>query len=80
MPLETVVGPPRERARITIYASLKTLFNFELPVTDSEPGYAAFQFVRKQSGFTWPSCSRVVEIANARERSPRRFPRPAATV
>jgi hypothetical protein len=35
--------------------SIKTLFNFEPPVTDDEIRAASLQFVRKVSGFTHPS-------------------------
>ena len=35
--------------------SIKTLFNFEPPVTDDEIRAAALQFVRKLSGFSRPS-------------------------
>ena len=35
--------------------SIKTLFNFEPPVTDDEVRAAALQFVRKLSGFAKPS-------------------------
>jgi len=35
--------------------SIKTLFNFEPPVTDGEIRAASLQFVRKLSGFTKPS-------------------------
>jgi hypothetical protein len=35
--------------------NIKTLFNFEPPVTDEEIRAAALQFVRKVSGFTKPS-------------------------
>ena len=35
--------------------SIKTLFNFEPPVTDDEIHAAALQFVRKLSGFSKPS-------------------------
>jgi hypothetical protein len=35
--------------------SIKTLFNFEPPVTDEEIRAASLQFVRKISGFTKPS-------------------------
>ena len=35
--------------------NIKTLFNFEPPVTDEEIRAAAVQFVRKISGFTKPS-------------------------
>lgn len=37
--------------------SIKTLFNFEPPVTDEEIRAASLQFVRKVSGFTNPSKS-----------------------
>lgn len=35
--------------------NIKTLFNFDPPVTDDEARAAALQFVRKISGFTKPS-------------------------
>jgi hypothetical protein len=35
--------------------NIKTLFNFEPPVTDEEIRAAALQFVRKVSGFIKPS-------------------------
>jgi hypothetical protein len=35
--------------------SIKTLFNFEPPVTEQEIRAAALQFVRKLSGFNAPS-------------------------
>jgi hypothetical protein len=35
--------------------NIKTLFNFEPPVTDEEIRAAALQFVRKVSGFAKPS-------------------------
>ncbi|HMG35886.1 MAG TPA: DUF2277 domain-containing protein [Blastocatellia bacterium] len=35
--------------------NIKTLFNFEPPVTDEEIRAASMQFVRKISGFTKPS-------------------------
>ena len=35
--------------------NIKTLFNFEPPVTDEEIRAAALQFVRKVSGFNKPS-------------------------
>ena len=35
--------------------NIKTLFNFEPPVTDEEIRAAALQFVRKVSGFSTPS-------------------------
>ena len=41
--------------------NIKTLFNFEPPVTDEEVRAASLQFVRKISGFNRPS--RVNEVA-----------------
>jgi len=35
--------------------NIKTLFNFEPPVTDDEVRAAALQYVRKVSGFSKPS-------------------------
>jgi hypothetical protein len=35
--------------------NIKTLFNFDPPVTDEEVHAASLQFVRKLSGFTKPS-------------------------
>jgi len=35
--------------------NIKTLFNFDPPVTDDEIRAASLQFVRKISGFTKPS-------------------------
>ncbi len=35
--------------------NIKTLFNFDPPVTDDEVRAASLQFVRKISGFTRPS-------------------------
>ena len=35
--------------------NIKTLFNFDPPVTDDEVRAASLQFVRKLSGFTKPS-------------------------
>jgi hypothetical protein len=37
--------------------NIRTLFNFDPPVTDDEVRAAALQFVRKVSGFTHPSKS-----------------------
>ena len=52
--------------------SIKTLFNFEPPVTDEEIRAASLQFVRKLSGFGKPSkaneeafAAAVEEIATA---------------
>ena len=35
--------------------SIKTLHNFKPPATDDEIRASSVQFVRKLSGFTWPS-------------------------
>jgi hypothetical protein len=55
--------------------NIKTLFNFEPPVTGDEVRAASLQFVRKISGFTKPSkaneeaFSRAIEeITNVAER------------
>ena len=52
--------------------NIKTLFNFDPPVTDDEVHAASLQFVRKISGFHKPSksnepafLSAIDEIANA---------------
>jgi hypothetical protein len=39
----------------TMCRNIKTLFNFDPPVTDEEIRSAALQFVRKIGGFTKPS-------------------------
>jgi hypothetical protein len=59
--------------------NIKTLFNFEPPVTDDEIRAASLQFVRKLSGFTKPSkaneppfdlaVERTTEVARALLRS-----------
>jgi hypothetical protein len=45
--------------------NIKTLFNFEPPVTDDEVRAAALQFVRKVSGFTHPSKSNEPAFSQA---------------
>ena len=40
---------------MSVCRNIRTLFNFEPPVTDEEIRAAALQFVRKVSGFTKPS-------------------------
>ncbi len=42
--------------------NIKTLFNFEPPVTDEEIRAAALQFVRKVSGFNKPSTDQRTRI------------------
>jgi len=49
--------------------NIKTLFNFEPPVTDDEISAAALQFVRKLSGFTRPSQANAAAFTNAVERT-----------
>ena len=55
--------------------NIKTLFNFEPPVTEDEIHAAAMQYVRKISGFNKPSRANqaafdaaIVEIAEASRR------------
>jgi hypothetical protein len=45
--------------------NIKTLFNFEPPVTDEEIRAAALQFVRKISGFNKPSKANEVAFLAA---------------
>jgi hypothetical protein len=45
--------------------SIKTLFNFEPPVTDEEIRAASLQFVRRLSGFTKPSRTNEAAFAAA---------------
>jgi hypothetical protein len=45
--------------------SIKTLFNFEPPVTEGEIRAASLQFVRKVSGFTSPSKSNEAAFLHA---------------
>lgn len=47
--------------------NIKTLFNFEPPVTDDEIHDAALQFVRKISGFNKPSKANEVAFNAAIE-------------
>jgi hypothetical protein len=49
--------------------SIKTLFNFEPPVTDEEIRAASLQFVRKLSGFTKPSKANEAAFHLAVERT-----------
>jgi hypothetical protein len=49
--------------------SIKTLFNFEPPVTDEEVRAASLQFVRKLSGFTRPSKANEAAFQLAVERT-----------
>jgi hypothetical protein len=48
--------------------NIKTLFNFDPPVTDDEVRAASLQFVRKISGFTKPSkANEIVFLAAVEE-------------
>ena len=45
--------------------NIRTLYNFEPPVTDDEIHAAALQFVRKISGFTKPSQANAAAFERA---------------
>ena len=45
--------------------NIKTLYNFEPPVTDAEVHAAALQFVRKVTGFNKPSTSNERAFSDA---------------
>ena len=47
--------------------NIKTLFNFDPPVTEEEVRAASLQFVRKISGFTKPSKANEAAFLNAVE-------------
>ncbi len=47
--------------------NIKTLFNFDPPVTDEEVRAASLQFVRKISGFNKPSKTNEVAFSSAVE-------------
>jgi hypothetical protein len=47
--------------------NIKTLFNFDPPVTDEEVRAAALQFVRKISGFNKPSQANEASFQSAVE-------------
>jgi hypothetical protein len=49
--------------------SIKTLFNFEPPVTDAEIRAASLQFVRKLSGFNKPSKANEAAFERAVDRT-----------
>jgi hypothetical protein len=48
--------------------NIKTLFNFEPPVTDEEVRAASLQFVRKLSGFNRPSKANEAAFLGAVDR------------
>ena len=47
--------------------NIKTLFNFDPPVTDEEVRAASLQFVRKITGFHKPSKANEIAFSNAIE-------------
>jgi hypothetical protein len=47
--------------------NIRTLFNYEPPVTEREVRAAALQYVRKISGFTKPSRANEAQFENAVE-------------
>jgi hypothetical protein len=49
--------------------NIKTLFNFEPPVTEDEVRAASLQFVRKLSGFQKPSKANEAAFARAVDRT-----------
>src|ERR1700675_2551096 len=53
--LSEVIATFGHREVTPVCRSIKTLFNFEPPVTDEEIRSASLQFVRKLSGFNKPS-------------------------
>jgi hypothetical protein len=56
----------RGKIEITLMCrNIKTLFNFEPPVTDEEIRAASLQFVRKLSGFNKPSKANEVAFLAA---------------
>ncbi len=54
-------------AGLLMCRNIKTLFNFDPPVTDEEIRDASLQFVRKLSGFTKPSQANEAAFARAVE-------------
>jgi hypothetical protein len=52
----------------SVCRNIKTLFNFEPPVTEDEIRAAALQFVRKVSGFSKPSKGNEAAFLSAVER------------
>jgi hypothetical protein len=64
--MPALTGDPGRADDLSIMCrSIKTLFNFEPPVTDDEIRAAARQFVRKVSGFNSPSKSNEVAFFRA---------------
>src|SRR6059036_202682 len=55
----------RHREVMLVCRNIKTLFNFEPPVTDEEIRAASLQFVRKLSGFNKPSKANEVAFLAA---------------
>jgi hypothetical protein len=54
---------------MTMCRNIKTLFNFEPPVTDDEVHAASLQFVRKLSGMNKPSKANEAAFERAIERT-----------
>jgi hypothetical protein len=67
----TAAAPPRHqisfanRGGVTVCRNIRTLFNFDPPVTEDEARAASLQFVRKISGFTKPSKANEAEFRSA---------------
>jgi hypothetical protein len=55
------------KGMVQMCRNIKTLFNFDPPVTEDEIRAASLQFVRKISGFNKPSKSNEVLFARAVE-------------
>jgi hypothetical protein len=69
--LPAAAGAPRSRFNVNsdgvlkMCRNIKTLFNFDPPVTDDEVRAASLQFVRKITGFNKPSKSNEAMFAAA---------------
>jgi hypothetical protein len=59
------LGACKKIERTFMCRNIKTLFNFEPPVTDEEIRAASLQFVRKVSGFNKPSKANEVAFLAA---------------
>src|ERR1700687_1911710 len=53
--LQNLYSTPIPEEMLAMCRNIKTLFNFDPPVTEEEVRAASLQFVRKISGFTKPS-------------------------
>jgi hypothetical protein len=54
-----------ERGHLSMCRNIKTLFNFDPPVTDDEVRAASLQFVRKITGFNKPSKANEASFQSA---------------